>query len=339
MPLNKLFSLQFRPWIHGIKRAGFHEVSFFFDHLFSGTIDTSKSIIVSGFWRSGTTWLQQLLASVSRAKSVFEPFYPEVLWNHKTFIYRNLPNKSSCFLQTYMPFYEHDFSTNLEMKSFLDKVITSDIKSVWLRRGRKNISDSFHRRTVIKMVRGQLCLNAIHKTFHCTIVHIYRDPRAILASVKRGNWWKDWLDSFSLREQLLEQPDNRNTFFGKWKEDIVRYDRQSPEQRVVAYWALTELYVQHCISQYGTPINFICYDDLYSHGKQIIYNILDRVHLSYDKKEEIDLDMPSSTSRHKRDLLSFEQKKNSWKNELKPRISHLAESIAVRFGLEDRLKQ
>lgn len=339
MPLYTPLPPSFRRRINDVKKTVINEISFFIDHAYSGSIKTSQSIFVSGFWRSGTTWLQQLLTSPLKAKSVFEPFYPEVLRNHNISVYRHLPNQSPCFLHTYMPFYEHDLSTDPEMKIFLKKIVTSNIKSAWLRRGRKKISESFRRRTIVKMVRGQLCLNAIHKNFHCAVVHIYRDPRSILASVKRGNWWKNWLDSLSLREQLLEQPDGRDSFFGGWKEDILRYDKQSPEERVVAYWALTERYVLHSRKQYGTPVIFVRYEDLYPRGKQAIFNIMGQTRLPYDKKREIDLKRPSSTSRHKRELLTFEQRKNSWKKELKPQTCRSVESMAVHFGLEDRLTE
>jgi len=40
----------------------------------SQKIDISKCIVVNGFWRSGTTWLQDTLSAAINAKAVFEPF-------------------------------------------------------------------------------------------------------------------------------------------------------------------------------------------------------------------------------------------------------------------------
>ncbi len=36
-------------------------------------VDPSEAVVVTGFWRSGTTWLQQTLARLHNAKTVFEP--------------------------------------------------------------------------------------------------------------------------------------------------------------------------------------------------------------------------------------------------------------------------
>ena len=35
-----------------------------------------NTLLINGFWRSGTTWLQQTLVEALHAKSLFEPFSP-----------------------------------------------------------------------------------------------------------------------------------------------------------------------------------------------------------------------------------------------------------------------
>jgi hypothetical protein len=35
-----------------------------------------NTLLINGFWRSGTTWLQQTLVQALNAKSLFEPFSP-----------------------------------------------------------------------------------------------------------------------------------------------------------------------------------------------------------------------------------------------------------------------
>ena len=36
----------------------------------------SDTLLINGFWRSGTTWLQQTFVDAMDAKSLFEPFSP-----------------------------------------------------------------------------------------------------------------------------------------------------------------------------------------------------------------------------------------------------------------------
>jgi hypothetical protein len=45
--------------------------------LITGRLGAARPVVfVSGFWRSGTTWMQELLAKSLHAKTVFEPLLP-----------------------------------------------------------------------------------------------------------------------------------------------------------------------------------------------------------------------------------------------------------------------
>lgn len=37
-------------------------------------IDPTRTLIINGFWRSGTTWLQKCATDILQAQSIFEPF-------------------------------------------------------------------------------------------------------------------------------------------------------------------------------------------------------------------------------------------------------------------------
>ena len=53
---------------------------------------------------------------------------------------------------------------------------------------RKRLLLEFLQRNVFaKFTRAYLCLKAISNEFSCSTIHIYRDPRAVIASLRKQN--------------------------------------------------------------------------------------------------------------------------------------------------------
>jgi hypothetical protein len=174
---------------------------------------------------SGTTWLQGLLAEAAKAKPVFEPLhwsideYSEAIRSDFP-----LPSEDDLFVSSFMLYCRDELRNYPALAAYLRKALTGAVTHSWVRRGREGWPDAMRMRTVVKLVRGHLLIPAIYDTFSPFHIHIRRDPRAVVASIKRNDWgW--WMQGLSLEDQLLRPEDGRLEYFGNWEEEIAIYDR------------------------------------------------------------------------------------------------------------------
>lgn len=189
-------------------------------------------VLVSGFWRSGTTWLQECLADSLGAKTVFEPLSPmeprrraatEVLF----------PGDEDA-LQAFIP---PSCPTDRAFWAYLDAACTGAHGSRFLLSCRRAVRESFHAAIVVKDVRLQFNLDAFHRRFGVPVVHLRRHPCAVVASLREADW--HW--SFD-RVRLAGPADGS-------RPDPAR--RSPPEQafdtdalsRIAATWARSERHV------------------------------------------------------------------------------------------------
>jgi len=300
-------------------------------------VNLEHGLFISGFWRSGTTWLQQSLAHILGAKTVFEPLSP----NSGMIIRKNgnvygLKTHESKFLATYLPFFRDDFSKNNSLQRILFNALRSKIGGFWVRRTRGSMLDSFRRSVIVKDVRIQFCLGAIQNTFSVPIIHIHRDPRAVIASLKRRNWWQWGLDELSLSQHLLKCNDGREDFFGKWEKTILKYEGASIIQRVTAYLAMSEIYVL----EYGgekADVIFLVYEDLLKNGRDILRDVLYKMNPDKTYADTGPLLEASPTSKRGGHFTDIWDRIYGWKNELTREEAAEIEEVINDCGLEKRL--
>lgn len=305
------------------------------DRLVAPWVDPAKTIVVSGFWRSGTTWLQESLAALIGAKTVFEPFH----WRVPAYIEAvttdgHLPRQDVPYLKAYLPYLGHP-RIERELWRFIEEVLRANVgDGSWIRRTRSSTYESLRSRVVVKMVRGQLCLPAIQNRFGTPIVHICRDPRAIIASIQRNDWgW--WLADLSLREQLLEPTDGRFDFFERWRDLILHYDKQDVVTRIVAYWALLELFAR----EHGGSdrLLLVSYERLCRDTEGVLARLLRQMGLTVSSDSIAVLQTASETTTRERAGLSVETRINGWKQELDKTEAALIDSVMKAFGLDEYL--
>jgi hypothetical protein len=231
------------------------------DSLVSKLSRPSESVVVTGFWRSGTTWLLESIADSLCAKSVFEPLwtgirdYNKLLRNIKV----DIPKREGNIFMPSVPTKSED---RKKLQRYLKRALTSDLPGHWIRKSRKpnraiakiknsslvdrpwsRLRSAANRRIVTKLVRGHLIAPLIKDEFNSTVIHIRRPVSEVVESFhKRFNYFGVWRN-MSLEDQLLNYQLRENIFFSKWKDKIKRIDKEDVNCKIAALWIIYEMYV------------------------------------------------------------------------------------------------
>jgi hypothetical protein len=318
--------------LHRLKR----KMPFYLDQVMAPFINPQDGVIITGFWRSGTTWLERWMADVLHAKTIFEPLEVDVRKHYRLQDELHLPSNSDLYLKAHMPFAEDEIPRNSNLYRLLEDALRGKVPGKRVRINRNGMADSFRRRVVVKHVRGQLAVHGLYKTFLTPILHIYRDPRAVIASLIRNDWGGEWMHILSLRAQLLEPQDGRCLLFEQWSDDLDYFDSQPWWERAIVYWALTETYLRSCALRFQFPIRFLNYETLVTEEPSMLVNTL----------RELGLTVPptpanwrwaesSPTTVQERRDADAHARVSGWKNELSPQMAERTVEIVHRFGFTE----
>lgn len=311
------------------------EVAYWIDRTLAFRFDPSSTLLLSGFWRSGTTWLQEALRDVLYAKTLFEPLCPLTQETQLVHAQHGIDRRSHEFLRLYMPYCD---AATVEgpLRDAFGHMLRGVSRGSWVRRFRMGLSESLRPRLVVKVVTAPLCLRAAQNTFDMPVLHVYRDPRAVIASTMKTRW--HWLfDHLSLKEQLLDIPDGRAQYFERWRDEILEYDRANNVARTAVYWSLTEKYLQE--SYAGARERFVCasYEQLAQGREPIFRETLAQLGLSPWHDDFRVPEADSTTTAKVQRGASVQDRVEGWRTFLPPSDIAAIESIVTRFGLEDRL--
>lgn len=175
-----------------------------------------------------------------------------------------------------MPYCSHSLSQFPGLRGHLRRALTGALPGHFVRMARSSIRqkqgfasdwrfkrvlhrlrDACRGQVVVKFVRAQLILPVLISEFDPLVIHIRRDPRAVVASYARQKW-TDWLRSAFLKDLLLTTNDGRHDLFSEWTSQIQRCDESGYLSRIAGYWCLTERFVD----QYQKNLTLIRYEDL-----------------------------------------------------------------------------
>jgi hypothetical protein len=202
--------------------------------LVAGGMGLAKPIVfVSGFWRSGTTWLQELLAESLHAKTVFEPLCPQNLPWKRQLIARGLLDWSQ--QETFVP---GRAEADERMWSYLDGAFHAVTSSRLLMTCRTGVSESFRRTIVVKDVRLQLNLDTIHDRYGLSVVHLRRHPCAVASSLMSRDW--PWgFDKLRMASLVAPFIDDLRGEGLPGLAALSAFDGDTVS-RIAAFWAITE---------------------------------------------------------------------------------------------------
>lgn len=295
------------------------------DALTARLLRARPALVVSGFWRSGTTWLLEAVASGIRGRSLFEPLQPRAGYLSALVF----PGAEADWKQCFMPWAPNKLPRPLA--DVMERALHGRLHNLYVLRHR-TVAELFSSRVVVKFVRAALCLGALKKAYQVPVLHLYRDPRAVLASVLRGGPSFAFLSRLSLRDQLLEVPDGRASYFSRWQPEIDRLDQGPPHQRIAFYWAATE----RCLRDHLPGVTLVAYEQLLTRGPALLRTKLLEAGVR-QSFEAANLDVPSSTTARGRVGLTSVERAGGWNSELTASQAADVKAIVSSLGLDEAL--
>ncbi|MGD8636707.1 MAG: sulfotransferase domain-containing protein [Gammaproteobacteria bacterium] len=153
----------------------------------SAETDLSRSVIVAGSGRSGTTWLSEIINFDNRYRLIFEPIRPEVVASLAHFQpkqYLRPDNNDEKYLKP------------------IENILYGRIRNPFLD---KHNMRFYSRCSLIKMIRGHLMLRWLHTHFPMLpIIFLLRHPLAVAVSKQRIGWDTEELEGFLEQRELVD---------------------------------------------------------------------------------------------------------------------------------------
>ncbi len=315
-----------------ITRRNYWEI---IDKFFSNKVHPNESIIINGFWRSGTTFIMEQIEKIVGARSYFEPLGMEVSEMKKHFPTEiiHLPDKVKRISYPYIDVRKQ----KSEMDLFFQKMITGQISTKWTRKSRK-LSNVFKRTIIIKLVRGNLIVAYLVKKYNCHNIFIIRHPCGVVASVIRMDSNKPTirgirtiLESENFINILLCQQSLVNDYLSPFVDHIKKWNT-NPFNRIVLSWALLNYVPLKQISD-GDYNPFLIEYERFVLQENSVLDISDYLGTGLDRIADNDyLNVDSVTVKKVRKAIPPKQRVISWTNELNPKQINEIYNICEGFG-------
>ncbi|MDR9828620.1 sulfotransferase [Vibrio sp. FNV 38] len=279
----------------------FCKTSYVIDRIVAQTQQV-RPILITGYWRSGTTWVQDVLSAGIGAKTMFEPLEPATLLP----IYEGQEIEAA----SYMPL-SFEVMSKQDLH-FLDLAFAgvSPKYQKFNYLSRKSLQEAFRHNVVVKLVRGQYISDALRDRYNLSnVIHVSRHPMAVNYSMLRADWqWSiqniNFADLYH-REKALTLPKEHQEVF----ETLLRFNDQAPECKIAATWALSEKYMVK--QPYTVPFR---YEDLLTNPHIEFAKMAQAV--GHNMAESVDFTTPSVVTAQDRTNIDIASRLNSWQSKL-----------------------
>lgn len=259
-------------------------------------------VLINGFMRSGTTWLQQVVRDALQAQTIFEPLSPAT---HEVSKIAD-PDAADANHHIFMPL-SIDGLYAYERRA-LDRALKGIGNNGYAYILTPNFSDAFSTQLVVKIVRGGFILSGIAARFELPILHIRRHPASVLASFQNTDW------TWSLADVLLRDVYAEDAANSPAEADLIatlhRFDTD-PDSRFSALWALSERAAQATIDQGDATL--VRYEDHIGNPRSIV-DLLQTQGLQIHNQAPADMISPVTVS--DRTDLTRQQRLSDWKQRL-----------------------
>lgn len=189
--------------------------------------------LVSGFWRSGTTWLQELLASSFACKTIFEPLSPlNPAWDRQLSA-RGVP--AGDLREARIP---GPAAGDLAMWAYLDTMFSGRASSDVSLLSRRTVRESFRRGVIVKDVRLQANLALVHARYGVPVIHVRRHPCGVVASLQAVHW--HWSFERVRLDDVLAPLEGALLDIGLDVRGLPRAFDADAVARIATLWAATE---------------------------------------------------------------------------------------------------
>ncbi len=272
--------------------------------------DLSKTILISGCNRSGTTWLAELIALLPRTGIIFEPLHIQNVKQAKKagFLSRNYH-----FPGTEWP----------EGEAFLTKVLGGQVLNSWTTSHLPiSISEPIERWVVKDIATNPMLGWIIEKFPILPPILLMRHPCAVLASIyKRG-----WGGSMSMYIKADQAFRDRYPQFEHIFKNIKTVEEVFAARWCIDYFLPLSLRETH-------PFELVSYEQLVVDGPAVLEPVFQR--LGFDMPTKIEAAFNKPSAKVSEDFLADKSKKLSkWRDTLsKDQVSNVLNTLKA-FGMD-----
>ena len=270
--------------------------------------DYSRTVMVSGVARSGTTWLGNIIASQGSNRLMFEPFNPWPVG----------PLHSANYIQ-----YKRPTDEDAELADFCGRLFSGAIRHSWIDR---HIDHLLPKGRVVKAVRANLMLAWLRQNFpQVRQVLLIRHPCAVVSSWLQLGWTAE-------RDiaALLEQPKLVDDFLvNKW--DLIKR-ANTIEERIAIVWCVNHL-VPLQQAQSG-DLHVVFYERLITQPEVEVPRLFRAVGREYQDSIFDYLSKPSTTARPSSAVVTGHDRVTRWQKKLSAGQVNRIISVVAAFGLD-----
>lgn len=264
--------------------------------------------IINGFWRSGTTWVQESMANVANAKTIFEPL--SAAGDTAKDIFNQFGIVDPAIQQACIP--GPDLMSHPTMLAHLDASFYGMRWDQFQRLCRRGVLESTRRRIIVKGVRLHSALSMLARRYRAPIVHVRRHPCAVISSLARVKW--GWSFDDVRLPKLFEHSLAGCTAEIWHRADIaIRNFDGDTVSRLAAYWAMVELIAEREVAETASA-RIVWYEDLMDDPRQSIRDLC--AYCGLTAKRSFDHERDSAVTSEATKSINPANRRNVWRTQL-----------------------